>query len=79
MSRNKTLNKLIHEQFLEKDCKKYKIISPADKTKKTQDINLKGRITLKQYLFLIEHNYNGDDIKGWTCYKAYNTINKICK
>jgi hypothetical protein len=53
-----------------------KIFSPEDKTAKTCE-RMIGRISLKQYLLLVDKGYDGNIIMKWTKYKAFNEIKNI--
>ena len=55
----------------------WKIVSPADKAKRTMGIRLKGRITMKQYLLLVSKGRDGDVIKNWTKHHASKEIQRL--
>jgi len=62
-------------------CKAYKsalkLVDPSDKAKETMGIKNQGRISLKQYIYLVEElGFDGDKIKNWTKHRADKEINK---
>jgi len=51
-------------------------IAPEHTAQRSQG-RMSGRITLKQYLFLVRNGFDGDKIKGWTNYRASKEIGKV--
>lgn len=49
---------------------------PEHKGMATRGIRLAGKITLRQYLRLIELGMDGEKIKGWTAHRASKEISR---
>jgi len=78
--KNKKTKKTKKMNFkISKEDKKntFKIYSPEDKSKLTTRNTMIGRITIKQYAFLVLNGFNGEKIKDWTKYHAHKEISKI--
>jgi hypothetical protein len=48
--------------------------APEEKAAETRGQPLTGKITLDQYLTLVEHGYSGDVVRRWTAYHADQEI-----
>lgn len=56
-----------------------KVTAPADKAKQTQGLKLTGRITLRQFQFLVNRNYDAAVVMHWSKHRASKEIEKILK
>lgn len=52
------------------------IVSPEHKAMRTKGLTHAGRISLKQFQFLVNHGFDGKAIMGWTCRRAHLAISK---
>ena len=79
LNNQRKLKKVIKGRKLKKGGSKNST-TPADKSKETRGIKLKGGITLKQYLYLVQKfGVDGDECKNWTKHKASKEISKFLK
>jgi tyrosyl-tRNA synthetase len=72
-----SLLRLADNNTMGKKKRNWKCTDPSDKAKITQGIKMIGRISLKQYLFLISKGYDADTISKWTKYHASKEIGKL--
>ena len=54
-----------------------KVYDPAYKAQATRGQTICGRITLSQYLFLVDLGEDGDKIKHWTRHRASQRIGQL--
>jgi hypothetical protein len=50
--------------------------APEEKAAETRGQPLTGKITLDQYLTLVNHGYSGDEVRRWTAYHADQEIQR---
>lgn len=53
------------------------IVDPAHKAMRSKGMTHAGRITLKQFQFLVNHGFDPKAIMGWTNRRAHLAISKI--
>lgn len=54
-----------------------KLVNPEHRAMRTKGMTHAGRITYKQYKFLVNSGHKGSDVKNWTRRRASKAIERI--